>query len=208
MTQKTNAKKRLLPVLLLALTLFFAGMIPMGAQAAVTRNVKKIAPRADKAVLKQVKRHGLKIHLNENFSSYYSGYTYGYFWIKNGKKHMNLTMYLRPSYLKTSTPYHELGHCVDFLLSKAYIKHGRFYIKTKSRSTAFKKIYKADRKRYRPLEYTVSRSYVTANSFEYFAQAYADYTLYPRRFKAMCPSTYKYMKKCVKKIRKGQVIPK
>ena len=208
MTQKTRARKRLLPVLLLVLALFFAGIIPVSAQAYTTRNIKKIAPRANKAVLKQAKRHGLKIYITDDFSSYYAGYTYGYFWIRNGRKHMKLTMYLRPSYLRTCTPYHELGHCVDFLLSNAYIKHGKFYIKTKSNGKTFKKIYKREKKRYRPLENTVSRSYVTASSFEYFAQAYADYTLYPRRFKAMCPSTYKYMKKCVKKIKKGQVIPK
>ena len=208
MTQKNHGKKRFLPVLLLALALFIAGIIPVGAQASTTTNFAKLCPKADKAVIKQVKRHGGKAHITNDFNSYYSGYTYGYFWIRNGKKHMKLTMYLRPSYLNTCTPYHELGHCVDFLLSNAYIKNGKFYISTKSRSKTFKKIYNKEQKHYRPLENTVSRSYTLANSFEYFAQSYADYTLYPRKFKAMCPATYNYIKKCVKKIRKGQVIPK
>ena len=208
MTQKNHTKKRFLPVLLLALALFIAGIIPVGAQASSTRNFRKICPKADKAVIKQVKRHHGIAYITNNFNNYYSGYTYGYYWIRNGRKHMKLTMYLRPSYLNTCTPYHELGHCVDFLLSKTYVKHNRLYINTKSRTKTFKKIFNKEKRRYRPLESTVSRSYTLQNSFEYFAQSFADYTLYPRKFKAMCPATYKYIKKCVKKIRKGQVYPR
>ena len=208
MTQKNHAKKRFLPVLLLALALFIAGIIPVGAQASTTKNFARICPRADKAVIKQVKRHHGIIYITNNFDTYYSGYTYGYYWIRNGKKHMKITMYLRPSYLDTSTPYHELGHCVDFLLSKTHIRNNRLYISTLSRTKAFKKIFNREKRRYQPLDPTVSRSYTLQNSFEYFAQSFADYTLYPGKFRAMCPATYNYMKKCIKKIRKGKVYPR
>ena len=56
MTQKNHGKKRFLPVLLLALALFIAGIIPVGAQASTTTNFAKLCPKADKVRPQQTVR--------------------------------------------------------------------------------------------------------------------------------------------------------
>lgn len=210
-------KKNRLPIkvlsriLFLFLFLFMVSALPAGTiktQAATFKNISAICPLANKKVVKQVKKHGGRFITTNNFPDGAAGLTSARFYIRGGKKHMRLKIYILPESLGTVVSYHELGHCVDFLCSKMRSVHNQVYVKLKSDTSLFKKIYYFEKDKYTPLDDMTSRSYVTSSSMEYFAQSFAEYTMHPAAFRAMCPYTFEYIHKCVKQIKKGNVIPK
>ncbi len=198
-------------VLFLFLVLFMVSTLPAASiksQAQTYKNISSICPVANKQVLKQVKKHGGRFITTNNLPYGYSGLTRGSFWITGRKKHLKLIIYIQPEYLGTIVGYHELGHCVDFLCSNIRIVHNQGYVRLKSSSSLFKKIYYYEKDKYHALDNLTSRSYVTSTSMEYFAQAFAEYTMHPAAFRSMCPYSYEYIDRCVKQIQKGKVIPK
>ena len=201
-------KTHLLKALLFTLALFFTLSFPIGAQARTYKNLRALYPMVNAKVIKQVKRHHCKLVTTDNLPYYLGGLTKGRFWFTGRKKHVKFTMYVRPQYLGTTVAYHELGHCIDFLCSKMYIRYNTGYVRLRSSYPDFKRIYEIEKNNYHSLDRITSRVYTVSTSMEYFAQCFADYTLHPRELYNMCPNTFHYIRKCVKLVKKGKVIPR
>lgn len=206
MKYKKRRQRSLFTILLIALAFFFAGAFPQSIQAKTYRNFSAIVPKVGKQVRAQIKRHHCKIVTTNNLPSGIAGraeYRISYY---RGRPHLSLKIYVLPDYLYSSATYHEIGHCVDFLCSSTYIRNNTIYIKFKSSGPTFRKIYRQEVGKYRALDWETNEGYVTANTTEFFAQSYAEYTCHPKAFKKMCPKTYAFIKSCNKRVKRGKVI--
>ena len=114
MKHKEHRRKHLFSILLLAMALFFAAAFPIGAKAKTYRNFGSIFPKANKQVRIQVKKHRGKVVTTNNMDPYYAGLSTARFWVRNGHKHMKLTIYVRPEYLHLFPEYHPMA-IADFL---------------------------------------------------------------------------------------------
>ena len=206
MKYKKRRQRSLLTVLLIALAFFFAGAFPQSIQAKTYRNISAIVPKVSKQVREQIKKHHCKIITTRNLPSGYAGWTESRIRYYRGKNHLRLKISILPQYLHSNVPYHEVGHCVDYLCSSTYISNGRLYVKLKSSGPTFRRIYRKEVGKYRALDWETNEDYVTANTTEFFAQAYAEYTCHPKAFRKMCPKTYAFIKSCNKRVKRGKVM--
>ena len=206
MKYKKHRQRSLFTILLIALAFFLAGAFPQDIQAKTYRNFGSIVPKVSRQVRAQLKKHHCKIVTTYNVSSGSTGYAEYRVRYYRGKSHLRLKISILPGYLHSIVPYHEVGHCVDYLCSSTYISNRRLYMKLKSSGPTFRRIYRQEAGKYRALDWETNEDYVTANTTEFFAQAYADYTCHPRAFKKMCPKTYSFIKSCNRRVKRGRVM--
>lgn len=88
-----------------------------------------------------------------------------------------------------STIYHELGHFVAFLAGNM------------DTSSAFQEVFNQEKSKYT----AYNKSYVLANSSEYFAESFRNYTENPAALQAERPQTYAAMQTALSKITSSQV---
>ncbi len=162
-------------ITILTIVALLLSLTVTGSFAASTKKIPNTSVKADSRVVNAFIDLGFKVKYNKNHK--YAG-TFSV------AKHSII--------MKTKTKshiLHEMGHFVSEINDAA------------GTSSKFKKVFKAEKKKYKGSQ----KKYVTSNSEEYFAQSFAEYTTAPSTLKKSRPKTYSYIKSKVAAIDKDAV---
>lgn len=152
-------------IMTLCVSIVFAGTEE--ASAATKMKIPNTNAKADSRVVKAFKELDFKVKYNKSMENA-GTFSVAKHAIVLKKKHKYNTL-------------HEMGHFLSRLHDGA------------DSTKEFKKIYKAEKKKYNGR----LKSYIRSNSKEYFAESFRQYTTCPKTLKKQRPKTYAYIHKMV-----------
>lgn len=111
---------------------------------------------------------------------------------------------------RAKTVAHELGHFFDHCLSTYNPQNGKI-ARYSTTNSAWLKLYREQRSKYKPVLKNTSVDYIKSSSSEFFAQCCADYWLAPGALKKQSKTRYNFMQNLTNSYLKsalyGQMIP-
>ena len=141
------------------------------ANAASIENIDTLAPKIPYILKTFIKEMGYTIIVDPSFHGF-EGYT--------DNKHLKVQLRTK----KERVIYHEIGHILGFVTGNADM------------TNAWKQIYENEKNKYKG----ENKPYAKSDPYEFFAECYKDYILYPTQLKINCPETYKYITQTIKKL--------
>lgn len=198
-------KKTLKKMMMLIMTaVLISTAAPAGVSARTYYNPNKVVKKVPKKIRKTFIKNGGKIYKVSKLPGSFVGYCEGIPVMEDYSDPSSFKVRGEIKIKKKSAGvfYHEFGHYVDYVIGSMVSPDGvNYYLKPYSQNAAFKKVYKAEKKKYKPAIKNTNRAYVTSTSTEYFAQTLADYWTHPKSLKKCCPKTFKALKKALKKFK-------
>lgn len=186
-------------IVLFVLAFMVSLLVPTAVSARKYYNPNKMLKKVPAAIRNTFIRDGGQIYKVKKIPGGHTGQTICQFYIfdYNDPHGFRVVGHIQLKKAVKGLVYHEFGHYMDYSLGTISADT----ISPMSDSPLWGKIFKKERKKYKPAISTMPRGYSISNRLEYFAQTMADFFTHPKKLKKRCPLTYRFLKNAVKQFR-------